>query len=236
MRRKTDRYPAFEDYPASKEKGLPWLRRQKRQPLPQQFLEVLGGAGPTLLKQMGAAYRDNRQHPPTSNFDSWARRVLRGCARIEDPKGRRQYVDSCIANLNRVAELEDWLNENPDPYETLDEDDLRAMPREAFRNYFKQRTENERELCALQNGPSGLTALSKRVGPELAWKMLSVLMSVINASTKRGSRQINSVMAHAASPKVRNPERDVRACCRKELSKRSGATKSHHEEIAGLAK
>ena len=197
-----------------------FLRDKHRRPLWQRAIDVHVSDGATLLKEMEAAYKESNCCP-SSSFDPWARNVLRGCARIKEPKGRRQYIIACITNQRRIAQLEEWLRHHQDPDDLgLDDDERRAISDEEWAAYMTERSKAERELSALQNGTGGLAILKERVGAEQAGKLLATMMKVIDIRTIRGQRRLNSIMVAAAQPNIRHPGKYIEKVIRNERQRR----------------
>ena len=193
-----------------------FLRDRHRLPLWQRATDILGPEGRALLKEMKAAYKEGHSCT-SSSFDAWARNVFRAAARIEELKGRRQYVITCIKKEVRKTQLEEWLIDHPDPYDLeLDDDERRAIPDEEWMAYVTERSKAERELSVLQNRTGGLILLKERVGPEQAGKLLASLMGVINIQTDLGERRLNSIMLAAAQTKIRHPGKYIEKVIHKE--------------------
>ena len=188
-----------------------FLRDKHRLALSQRATDVLGAGGLTLLKEMEDAYRESHSCP-SSSFDAWARNVFRGAAaRIEDRNSRRQYVATCIRKQIRIAQLEKWLGDHPDPDDLgLDDDERRAIPAEEWAAYVTERSKAERELSALQNGTDGMAVLKERVGAEQAGKLMASLMGVIDIRTIRGERRLDTIMELPPNPSFAIPASTLR--------------------------
>src|SRR5260221_132561 len=65
------------------------------------------------------------QTPPASDFDSYARKVLRACARIPSLPRRYAYYNSCIRGLNNPKQQISAANRLEELWGMLDEDERR---------------------------------------------------------------------------------------------------------------
>ena len=144
-------------------------------------------------------------------------RVLRRAEmETNSPRRRERYIAACIDRAQRIAELEQWLIDNPDPFEILDPEEMRGPASEELKQYYRQASNVEKELEVLRGDRPGAWMLQERIGRDHAFKLVLKLMKVFNIETAHGKRKINGILRCAAHPSIKYPARYVAVAIERE--------------------
>jgi hypothetical protein len=215
---KTNTIPAVKDL---------LLRHQRIVSLRERATEVLGEKGNDLFDDMKVVYKayDVAGRP---EFDRWAKNILHHTSR-KQVRSREKYVRSCIKYEGRKFRLLEWLEKNPDPYDefngimldVLDEGESREIAFDPdFQIFLQERATKKTELSVLCGDQRGGPELCKRIGDDRYMDIALRLCEIFNWDKPADQRRIQGIMHGAAKPSVRNPEKYVAMCVRKELEER----------------
>jgi hypothetical protein len=190
-----------------------YLRSNHKEPLRERAIKVLGDDGAEVLQALRAAYSRSGTMS-RDEFDAHARMILRYAARVPGRKDRVKYVRTCIRNEIREQELTRWLEEHPDMFDFLTDEEVRNIPKFERDAYNAARTKAASELDQITGVQPGLE-LQKRVGRDETDRLTTLISDKIDIDTEDGFRRYVSIIRCAAKPTVRHPEKYIKACLRK---------------------
>lgn len=190
-----------------------FLRRLHEAPLRERAIKILGNDGPEVLKALKAACSHGGAMS-RDQFDTQARMILRYAARLERRKDRVKYVRTCINNEIRKYKLTCWLEEYPDMFSFLSDEEVRNIPKMERDAYNTARAKATDELDQIRGVRPG-REFEKRVGKDEAHRLTALICKKIDIGTEDGFRRYVSIIRGAAKPTVRYPAKYIMACLRK---------------------
>lgn len=179
-------------------------RKNFRKPLGIWGRELFGDHSASLLNQLKNVCPHNK-----SEFERWARRILRICSEMGKSEDRVRYAEGCIRNEKRIAELENWLADNPDPYCMWDHEDLVGENASRAKAKSREIDKLENELDVLKSRGGGYKRIMEKVGLDAALKIVEQLHKQFDPDKKNEARKMNSILLRAGEWDIKHPRKYV---------------------------